>query len=573
MNLKITFLVFFLTFSFISIAQETSVGNYDDAEDLFDGINLQNSPILWNYAYSGAQILYTADELTEINGKDITEVRFKYHITGCYVEYASQLKVYISEIDEAAFPYNQEKKRYEFVKVSHLAPNDTQELYIDFSGFSEEDNELIIDLSKSPYHYNGKNLVITLASDAADYYIDDSWNTNPSFYCYYPKDTYRTLVYGSFNEEFTDDQQISAKYQDSPAAKFTYKKGAETGHITTPSGQTYNLEELTPGQLASEPYVKVDGTVTEENIAKLCSAISTENPNCLVYLPEGTEVGSNAANFILGNEAQSITLDDKKTFHCPTEFIARNIVYTRDFSKTSGKDGNAAGWETIVLPFTVGSFTSKGETIVPFGMSGGKNFWLRSLDSAGFARATELKANTPYIICMPNNPAYSEKYNITGEVTFSATDVTIGITPEFDATCGKDFDMMPAYTLAEMCNEVYVIDDEGCSFIRNSKDAHPFHPYVTAPAGTDKAKAPVKYSIDGEGGTTNLEESFADQDLLLIYPLNGNLMIDASAPRMVEIHSIDGRLIRRAWLNEGVNAIPGFAHGIYMVGGIKVFVD
>ena len=40
-----------------------------------------------------------------------------------------------------------------------------------------------------------------------------------------------------------------------------------------------------------------------------------------------------------------------------------------------------------------------------------------------------LEANKPYIIAMPNNSNYDSKYNITGDITFEAQNITVKATP------------------------------------------------------------------------------------------------------------------------------------------------
>ena len=54
-----------------------------------------------------------------------------------------------------------------------------------------------------------------------------------------------------------------------------------------------------------------------------------------------------------------------------------------------------------------------------------KPFWLYELKETGFSRAADIKAYTPYIISMPNNPNYADDYILSGNVTFTATETYV----------------------------------------------------------------------------------------------------------------------------------------------------
>ena len=63
---------------------------------------------------------------------------------------------------------------------------------------------------------------------------------------------------------------------------------------------------------------------------------------------------------------------------------------------------------------------AKGEDITRY-----KPFWLYELQETGFVRASEIKAYTPYVVSMPNNPDYADDYILAGNVTYSATNVYV----------------------------------------------------------------------------------------------------------------------------------------------------
>ena len=159
--------------------------------------------------------------------------------------------------------------------------------------------------------------------------------------------------------------------------------------------------------------------------------------NLLIFAPEGAEC-TYEGNVVIGGIAEKITLTHGKGFRAPQPFKAKDITYKRNFSMYSGNKTDAAGWEAIALPFDVQTFSNekKGE-LAPFnsGKEGVKPFWLAEMTIDGFQHTTAMKANTPYIISMPNSDSYEDEFNISGEVLFHAED-TEGV--EIKATSNKE---------------------------------------------------------------------------------------------------------------------------------------
>lgn len=178
--------------------------------------------------------------------------------------------------------------------------------------------------------------------------------------------------------------------------------------------------------------------------------ITDDERNLLVYLPHGNSHHDNL-NQIVNGQAQRIRLKSSGDFYCPESFTAASIFYERDFNKSSGF-GNAGGWQTLVLPFTVSSIeTEDGRVLAPFGadVAGAKPFWLRELTPSGFVKATRIEANKPYIIAMPNHKDYLPEYNIKGKVVFRSENVSIPVTVAPDKVDGVSFDFYPSYLYME----------------------------------------------------------------------------------------------------------------------------
>lgn len=219
------------------------------------------------------------------------------------------------------------------------------------------------------------------------------------------------------------------------------------------------------------------------------------NPNLLVYVTEASKAPSGVQNLVINGTAAEIVLTDasgNNNFYCPQSFTAQSISYTRNFSQTTQIDV-CQGWETISLPFAVQSIRHQTHgALTPFG--GGNNgypFWLRQLSSSGLSRATAIEANRPYLICMPNNTVYPSNYNQAGNITFSATNVTVPITSEQTAS-GAGVTLRPAFQQVAQSSSVYALNvgeargnnPEGSVFEQNYRAIRPFQAYTTHSSGT-----------------------------------------------------------------------------------------
>jgi hypothetical protein len=219
------------------------------------------------------------------------------------------------------------------------------------------------------------------------------------------------------------------------------------------------------------------------------------NPNLLVYVKEALKAPAGVQNVVINGVAEEIILTDatgNNNFYCPQSFTAQSISYSRDFSQTTEIEVSR-GWETIALPFDVQNITHESHgALVPFGSeNSGYQFWLRQLSENGLMRATQIEANKPYLICMPNNTIYPSVYNQNGTVTFSSSNVTV---PE-TSTQSDSYDnvtLHAAFQQVAQSSSVYALNvgearseyPEGSVFEQNYRDIRPFQAYTTHKAGT-----------------------------------------------------------------------------------------
>lgn len=286
------------------------------------------------------------------------------------------------------------------------------------------------------------------------------------------------------------------------------------------------------------------------------------NPNMLVYAKAQSMIPYAMKNVIVNGVANNIVLVDSagnNNFRCPEEFLARRITYTHNYQQET-KQGQTQGWETLALPFTVSKITheTKGE-ITPFAVEGAERpFWLYELGGNGLEKATEIRANTPYLICMPNDDAYGDEYILGGRVTFSATNVTITTSGGTTVSRG-DRQFVATYQRVASSSDVYalnvneVVGDNpvGSVFVQSLREVRPFEAYSVH--STNRARIITVSSLGG-GDATGINDLIQNNAV-------------ESADGVVKVYSLSGALIKQGKREEVLRSLP---NGLYIINGKKI---
>ena len=285
------------------------------------------------------------------------------------------------------------------------------------------------------------------------------------------------------------------------------------------------------------------------------------NPNMLVYAKDQATIPYAIKNVIVEGVANNIILADSagnNNFYCPEAFMARRISYTHNYQQPTVR-GTTQGWETLALPFSVSKITheTKGE-ITPSAVEGAERpFWLYELGDNGLKAATEIKANIPYLICMPNNDAYGDEYILGGRVTFSAQNVTITTSGGTTISQG-DRQFVPTYKAVGKADGVYALNvgevyngnPMGSVFVQNYREVRPFEAY-SVHSGSRSRTIPV--SSLGGGDTTGIH------DLML--------KTGDDADSVVKVYSLSGALVKQGKREENLRSLP---KGLYIINGKKI---
>lgn len=163
-------------------------------------------------------------------------------------------------------------------------------------------------------------------------------------------------------------------------------------------------------------------------------------------------------------------------------------------------------------------------------------------------------------------------------ITFSATKISVPATPE--KLSGKSIDN---YTLMGTYNEMkeqpmYLIErgtkDNLDQFVYNEKgNASPFRAYLTALDPEAENAASLKLGAIIPPVVIGIKDLLNEATDMKIYSLEGTLTIEVKQATTIEIYTTDGRMVRKAALNEGVNQICGLDAGTYIIKGNKIVIS
>lgn len=134
---------------------------------------------------------------------------------------------------------------------------------------------------------------------------------------------------------------------------------------------------------------------------------------------------------------------------------------------------------------------------------------------------------------VPNSDEYEDRYNVVGQVTFSADSVTVYATTDMDREVEDDLVLLGSYEGVSAERAVYALNDEGIYtdgnsymegsiFVADSRDIRPFEAYVYS-----NQVVPAPYLRIGENVGTGIDHStFNIQHSTEIYDLMGRRILN-----------------------------------------------
>lgn len=246
-----------------------TVGNFDNPgqAEISEGAGSwwEKAPFQWYTKYSGSQMIYDAEYLTQLaddNGS-ITEVVFKYGDEGAFLPVEADLTIYVENTDAAEFEKKPETEQYMWVNFDPSSSTSAQSYSVDLYYMEDEEIHFVLD---KPLKYTGGNLLITAWSEVTN-------DSEIMTLVYYAMRTgkYTTMCMGSDRESFEQiyDTGLQYPYQSPlknvPVLKLLYTKGAGIADVeadTNAPVQYFNLQGVAVqgDTLAPGIYIRRQGT-------------------------------------------------------------------------------------------------------------------------------------------------------------------------------------------------------------------------------------------------------------------------------------------------------------------------
>ena len=144
------------------------VGDFVNPTEIYNASYFDIAPTNFYLAHTGAQMLYTVDELADMQDKtdvEITAISFKFRNDYWYDDIVRDVKIYLEAIDDTQFAVNENGVKQFFNFDNQVYEANEVYAMLDFFG---EDVEMKFELDEPFALEAGKTLLVTIVFDAED---------------------------------------------------------------------------------------------------------------------------------------------------------------------------------------------------------------------------------------------------------------------------------------------------------------------------------------------------------------------------------------------------------------------
>ncbi len=326
---------------------------------------------------------------------------------------------------------------------------------------------------------------------------------------------------------------------------------------------------------------ELDEDVTYEALSKVSS-----NANCLYYVADSSRISGN--NVVKQGVCEALQLVDAP-FYCPEPFVAKNASYSLNPAYAT----KTGGWQTIAVPFEVGSVKASGSgDIAMETVNASGNIFVREFtgieDSLiNFSKLAEpkLAANTPYALAVPGEE-FGNRSLANETLTFEGSDVAIDSLSSDAGVKQGNYSFVPTYENSPV-SKAWILNYEGNGFeswtngsplcfrgyftsvdsAAYAQDAFVFSIDTDESAGSKKLLRVVGLSFDSE--ITDIEH--VEKSAAEIQVTKGGISVNVATPTKITVFDSEGKLIYQDTVAGSKNI--SLSKGIYVVNNRKVLVN
>ncbi len=313
------------------------------------------------------------------------------------------------------------------------------------------------------------------------------------------------------------------------------------------------------------------------------------NPNCLLHTTELSP--QKGTNVVKGNYAELISFIDVSPCRIDRFIKFHKASFIKNFPKEieSGYNGKSGGWQTISLPFRAIEFYAldkDGAAMKPFGQDKDFDyenylpFWIKNTDTTGvFQNWDKIGANYPYIVSVPNNPAYQDRYRIWGDVSFVGTDDYLWPTSmpndktlkELNADkTFKQFTFHPNVEGESLSREIYTMNEDGSAFVLTPSPLSPFASCLLFDGPQSEAPKRVNIMSDGAIVSSILKPEKADNKEIKVVQVGTYLKISSEIEQKVRICNLHGFIVKTLSFRANQEQYVSLAPGVYLINNKKI---
>ena len=229
--------------------QTLSLGNYEEVvagdwneDQCYQGSWWMIAPTQFYVKHTGSQFIYTKEQLAQMAGKEVKGMSFVFYNQSSFSAIPRTINVWVKEIDDDAFAYNDEKKAYAYFDFDDAEKVLTDYAFdTDFVDYYCLNGELNLAFDKAFAYSGDKNLLVTITFDG-----DETAETSSDIEFYYNTDAENMAM------STNSDNVTFADYHESE--DWPYAKGA--GYTVSHATQLAQPLTQFTYQEAAKPEVK-----------------------------------------------------------------------------------------------------------------------------------------------------------------------------------------------------------------------------------------------------------------------------------------------------------------------------
>ena len=229
--------------------QTLSLGNYEEVvagdwneDQCYQGSWWMIAPTQFYVKHTGSQFIYTKEQLAQMAGKEVKGMSFVFYNQSSFSAIPRTINVWVKEIDDDAFAYNDEKKAYAYFDFDDAEKVLTDYTFdTDFVDYYCQNGELNLAFDKAFAYSGDKNLLVTITFDG-----DETAETSSDIEFYYNTDAENMAM------STNSDNVTFADYHESE--DWPYAKGA--GYTVSHATQLAQPLTQFTYQEAAKPEVK-----------------------------------------------------------------------------------------------------------------------------------------------------------------------------------------------------------------------------------------------------------------------------------------------------------------------------